>query len=136
MSETKSSSSEPKTSAPSAPSTPSSPDSSSGGGGGKSTRDSVGGSKEVHYGYFSSVRNENYRSGWDAIWGSKKKLAKSVKKTTGPAELYIDFEKLPDELREALAEYARKKLRRTPAGFKKLLESGSVDWSMSVRIDP
>ena len=130
MSGTKSSSSEPKANAPS------SPDSSSGGEGGKSTRDSVGGSKEVHYGYFSSVRNENYRSGWDAIWGSKKKPAKAVKKTTGPAELYIDFEKLPDELREALAEYARKKLRRTPAGFKKLLESGAVDWNLSVRIDP
>ena len=124
MSETKSSSPEPKAS------TPSSPDSSSGGGGGKSTRDSVGGSKEVHYGYFSSVRNENYRSGWDAIWGSKKKPARNVKKTTGPAELYIDFEKLPDELREALAEYARKKLRRTPARFKKLLESGFAFMSL------
>ena len=130
MSETKSSSSETKSSAPSTP------DSGSGGEGGKSSRDSVGGSKEVHYGYFSSVRNENYRSGWDEIWGSKKKPAKKVKKETGPVELYFDFGKLPDELRDALAEHARKKLRRTPAGFKKLLESGAVDWNLSVRIDP
>ena len=134
MSETKSSSSEPKSSAPSAPSTP---DSSSGGDGGKSTRDSVGGSKEVHYGYFSSVRNENYRSGWDEIWGGKKKQAKKSKnRETGPVELYFDFGKLPAELRNALAEHARRKLRRTPAGFKKLLESGAVDWNLSVRIDP
>ena len=130
MSETKSSGSETKSSAPSTP------DSGSGGEGGKSTRDSVGGSKEVHYGYFSSVRNENYRSGWDEIWGSKKKPAKKATKATGPVELYFDFGKLPDELRDALAEHARKKLRRTPAGFKKLLESGAVDWNLSVRIDP
>ena len=130
MSETKSSSSETKSSAPSTP------DSGSGGEGGKSTRDSVGGSKEVHYGYFSSVRNENYRSGWDEIWGNKKKLAKKSKKGPGPVELYFDFEKLPDELRDALAEHARKRLRRTPASFKKLLESNAVDWNLSVRIDP
>ena len=31
--------------------------------GGKSMRDSIGGSKEVHYGYFSSVRTPEYRAG-------------------------------------------------------------------------
>ncbi len=135
MSEAKSSSSESKSSAPSTPASGSSSEA------GKSARESVGGSKEVHYGYFSSVRNENYRSGWDAIWGIKKKkpaknARKAQKKATGPVELDFDFDKLPDELRDALAEHARKKLRRTPASFKKLLKSGAVDWNLSVRIDP
>ena len=67
---------------------------------------------------------------------ARKKPAKKATKATGPVELNFDFGKLPDELRDALAEHARKKLRRTPAGFKKLLESGAVDWNLSVRIDP
>ena len=70
-------------------------------GGGKSSRDSIGGSKEVHYGYFSSVRTPEYRSGWDEIWGK----------------------------------HPRKKLRRTPAGFKKLQEAGDIDWTLSVRVE-
>ena len=132
MSEAKSSSSESKSSSSSESS------GNSGGEGGKSARESIGGSKEVHYGYFSSVRNENYRSGWDAIWGGKKKKStkRTTKKPSGPIELDFDYEKLPDELRDALAEHARKKLRRTPAAFKKLLESGALDWNLSVRIDP
>jgi hypothetical protein len=36
-----------------------------------SARESVGGASEVHYGYFSNVRNDNYRSGWDDIWDAK-----------------------------------------------------------------
>lgn len=36
-----------------------------------SARESVGGTSEVHYGYFSNVRNDNYRSGWDDIWNAK-----------------------------------------------------------------
>ena len=108
---------------------------------GKSQRRSVGGSKEVHYGYFSSVRTPEYRSGWDAIWGKKSKsstktVKKKVKKLAGPVELDLAFDKLPDDLREALMEHVRKKLRRTPNGFKKLQESGAVDWNLTVRIDP
>ena len=38
---------------------------------GKSARESAGGKADAHYGYFSSVRTPEYRSGWDSIWGSK-----------------------------------------------------------------
>ena len=38
---------------------------------GKAAKDSVGGAANVHYGYFSSVRNKAYRSGWDNIWSKK-----------------------------------------------------------------
>ncbi|MGB0552103.1 MAG: hypothetical protein ACPGQV_05955 [Alphaproteobacteria bacterium] len=107
-------------------------------GGGKSSRDSIGGSKEVHYGYFSSVRTPEYRSGWDEIWGkkSKKKSApKSKAKTKGPVDLDLEFDKLPADLRDGLMEHARKKLRRTPAGFKKLQEAGDIEWTLSVRVE-
>jgi hypothetical protein len=36
-----------------------------------SARESVGGASEVHYGYFSNVRSDSYRSGWDDIWDAK-----------------------------------------------------------------
>lgn len=107
-------------------------------GGGKSSRDSIGGSKEVHYGYFSSVRTPEYRSGWDEIWGkkSKKKSApKSKAKTKGPVDLDLEFDKLPADLRDGLMEHARKKLRRIPAGFKKLQEAGDIEWTLSVRVE-
>ena len=136
----KSSSSDSKKSSSSSESSSSSSSASSGGSG-KSQRESVGGSKEVHYGYFSSVRTPEYRSGWDAIWGKKSKsstktLKNKVRKLAGPVELDLAFDKLPDNLREALMEHVRKKLRRTPNGFKKLQESGAVDWNLTVRIDP
>ncbi len=136
----KSSSSDSKKSSSSSESSSSSSSASSGGSG-KSQRESVGGSKEVHYGYFSSVRTPEYRSGWDAIWGEKSKsstktVKNKAKKLAGPVELDLAFDKLPDNLREALMEHVRKKLRRTPNGFKKLQESGAVDWNLTVRIDP
>ena len=141
MSEAKKSSSSDSKKSSSSSESSSSSSSASSGGSGKSQRESVGGSKEVHYGYFSSVRTPEYRSGWDAIWGKKSKEStksskKKAKKPAGPVELDLAFDKLPDDLREALMEHARKKLRRTPNGFKKLQESGAVDWNLTVRIDP
>ena len=46
--------------------------------GGKPARESVGGAKEVHYGYFSNVRTAEYRDGWDAIWGQGKAAGRSL----------------------------------------------------------
>lgn len=112
--------------------------SSSSSSGGKSARESIGGSKDVHYGYFSSVRTPEYRSGWDAIWGDKskkKKKSTSKRQTKGPVELDFDFDKLPPDLRDGLMEFARKKLRRTPAGFRKSQEAGAVEWTLSVRVE-
>ena len=136
-----------KTDIPKSPSTTESKSSSSitsttattsSGGDGKSTRDSIGGSQEVHYGYFSSVRTPEYRSGWDDIWGKKSKTKsapKSKAKTKGPVDLEICFDTLPADLRDGLMEHARNKLRRTPTGFKKLQEAGDIEWTLSVRVE-
>ena len=126
-SESKSSSSESKSSSSESKS------SSSEGSGGKSARESVGGVSDVHYGYFSSVRNKKYRSGWEAIWGKENKK-KSTTRVKGPIDIDLNFDDLPEELQSGLAESVRKKLRRTPNGFRKLQEARALEWQISVRI--
>ena len=46
-----------------------------GGGGavGKSARESIGGAKEVHYGYFSNVKTPEYLEGWGFDLGQQEK---------------------------------------------------------------
>ena len=52
-----------------------------------SARESVGGASEVHYGYFSNVRNDNYRSGWNDIWDAKPNKPRRKKKMNRRARL-------------------------------------------------
>ena len=107
--------------------------------GGKSARESVGGVKEVHYGYFSNVRTEEYRDGWDAIWGNdnskKTKASAPVKKNTRarptkPIRLSFDIDDLPEHLRIGLAEVARSKLRKSRVNYDKRDKAGAVDWQI------
>ena len=53
--------------------TTSSSSSASADSGGKSAKESVGGAAVGHYGYFSNIKTPEYKSGWDDIWGKKKK---------------------------------------------------------------
>ncbi len=110
----------------------------------KSARDSVGGKVEVHYGYFSNVKNPAYRSGWDGIWGKgdKKnarpkpatKRAATAKKTAAPVTLDLDFSDLPDEIRDGLAGVARARLKKSRANYDKLDRAGSVTWRIECRV--
>ena len=112
---------------------------------GKSAKESIGGKSEIHYGFFSSVRTPEYRSGWDDIWGSKdsgnsgKKSAKGrsngKSKATSAAKsttVELGFADLPDEVRDGLMEAARKKMRKSRANLDKLDAAGKIDWSISV----
>jgi hypothetical protein len=113
---------------------------SDGGGGEKSARESIGGSKEVHYGYFSNVKTPEYRSGWDAIWGndeggSTKKSASKSKKPAArtpltPVRLNLDIDDLPTELREGLASVARAKLKKSRVNYDKRDTAGAVEWQI------
>tara|TARA_B100000686_G_scaffold239809_1_gene248232 strand:+ start:409 stop:867 length:459 start_codon:yes stop_codon:yes gene_type:complete len=107
--------------------------------GGKSARESVGGVKEVHYGYFSNVRTEEYRDGWDAIWGNnnsnKAKAAAPAKRNTRarptkPIRLSFDIDDLPEHLRMGLAEVARSKLRKSRVNYDNRDKAGDVDWQI------
>ncbi len=106
----------------------------------KSARESIGGSKEVHYGYFSNVKTPEYRSGWDAIWGndkgpSKKKSA-AKKSTTAsrkpltPVRLNLDIDELPADLRDGLAKVARAKLKKSRVNYDKRDAAGAVEWQI------
>ena len=113
---------------------------SGGGSAEKSARESIGGSKEVHYGYFSNVKTPEYRSGWDAIWGndkgpSKKKSA-TKKSTTAsrkpltPVRLNLDIDELPADLRDGLAKVARAKLKKSRVNYDKRDAAGAVEWQI------
>ena len=116
--------------------------------GGKSAKESIGGKADIHYGFFSSVRTPEYRSGWDDIWGanepkgSGKKSAKSrangkSKPKTGAtsATAELNVSDLPDDVRDGLIEAARKKTRKSRASFDKLDASGKVEWTISVTLN-
>ncbi len=116
-----------------------------GGDGAKSARESVGGAKDIHYGFFSSVRNPAYRSGWDDVWGKHDKKAKKPSRATTakakskagakPVTAALKIEDLPAEIRDGLVDAARKKMRRSRASFDKLDASGVVDWAISVTLN-
>ncbi len=118
----------------------------SGGDGGKSAKESIGGAKDVHYGFFSSVRTPAYRSGWDDIWAKKdagrprrkgpKAAAKIKSKTVPkPATVNLTIADLPDDVRDGLVEAARRKMRKSRSSYDKLDASGLVDWTISVTVN-
>ena len=128
-------------------STSKSAESAGDGDGGKSAKESIGGQTDIHYGFFSSVRTPEYRSGWDDIWGkqdpgqSAKKGAKSrsnanseSKAGARPATANLTLADLPDDIRDGLVEAARRKMRKSRSSYDKLDASGLVDWTISVTV--
>ncbi len=119
-----------------------------GGDGGKSAKDSIGGKADVHYGFFSSVRTPEYRSGWDDIWGrpdtgqpsnkgakGRSKGNSKSKADARPTTVNLKFADLPDDVRDGLVEAARRKSRKSRSSYDKLNASGLVDWTISVTVN-
>ena len=111
---------------------------------GKSVRESVGGSGDVHYGYFSSVRTPAYRSGWDAIWSKngdgegERRSARSEpkpRKKPQPITLSLDLDSLPGALRDGLVEIARAELKKSRVNYERRDKAGAVDWRIVCRVD-
>lgn len=119
--------------------------------GAKSARDSAGGKADVHYGYFSSVRTPAYRSGWDAIWGSRngddaadggetprrraRGRAARARKRRDPITLTLDLDSLPPSLRDGLVEIARAELRKSRVSYDRRDKAGAVDWRITCCVD-
>ena len=119
--------------------------------GAKSARESAGGKADVHYGYFSSVRTPAYRSGWDAIWGSRNgddaadggetprrratRRAARARKRRDPITLTLDLDSLPPSLRDGLVEIARAELRKSRVSYERRDKAGAVDWRITCRVD-
>ena len=127
-----------KASSAPAPSTESSSESSSApeartGGGGKSARESVGGTKEVHYGYFSNVRTPEYKSGWESIWGRGKPVG-GRKARPKAVRIEMDIDDLPEEARRGLVEAARGKLKRSRLSYESRAAAGAVSWRIECEV--
>ena len=113
---------------------------------GKSAKESIGGKSDIHYGFFSSVRTPEYRSGWDDIWGSSDAEKSGGKSTKGrsngksksgakSASVELTFADLPDDVRDGLVEAARRKIKKSRSSYDKLDASGKVDWTISVTVN-
>ena len=113
---------------------------------GKSAKESIGGKADIHYGFFSSVRTPEYRSGWDDIWGkansknsgkdsSRSRSNGKSKSGAKPVTAELNIADLPDDVRDSLIEAARKKMRKSRANLDKLDAAGKVDWTISVTVN-
>ena len=125
---------------------------------GKSARESAGGKSDVHYGYFSSVRTPEYRSGWDAIWGGKNgdnavggdngdetpRQRRAAARTSGPAKarrrrdpvtVTLDLDDLPPALRQGLVEIASARLKESRVSYARRDKAGAIDWRITCRAD-
>jgi len=115
---------------------------------GKSQKETVS-SADVHYGYFSSVRTPAYRKGWDEIFGKKEDSSTSKASNDGdrqptrrkkkalikqPLTLELDFGELSDELRVALRDEVKRKIKPKRINFDKRNAAGAVRWNITCEI--
>jgi len=106
----------------------SSPSSSSEGG--KSAKEAIGGAKTGHYGYFSNIKTPEYKSGWDDIWGKKKKKPAKRRKAAPkePVVVEIDIDDLPKDARAALSDAAKAALKGRRISYDNKVKKGDVSW--------
>ena len=119
---------------------------------GKSARDSIGGKSDVHYGYFSSVRTPEYRSGWDAIWGGtngadgddetprRRAAARAsrpakARRRRDPVTVTLDLDDLPPALKQGLVEIASARLKESRVSYARRDKAGAIDWRITCRAD-
>ena len=149
---TTSSSSDASSGASTSASTTTSTSSGSGGEAGKSSRESIGGAKAVHYGYFSNIKTPEYKSGWDSIWGNKKSAfadnpdqaaAQTPKARTGrgkvpkakePVLISLSVEDLPGDVQRQLVEMARVQLKKSRVNYDSRDKAGAVSWRIECEV--
>ncbi len=91
--------------------------------------------------YFSSVSTDDYRSGWDGIFGKdaskpKPKTRKPVRKTVSklPLTITLDGDDLDADVRAQLEEVFRKQIKKKRLNYDKLSGNGQVSLQVSCRI--
>ena len=112
----------------------------------------MGGAGEVHYGFFSNVKTPHYRSRWDSIWSKGRKSdGKAAKKSEkgvaakksparrsirpkDPLEVSLTLDDLPDEVRAALIEAARAKLKGSRVSYDRRDKAGAVSWNIACTV--
>ena len=92
--------------------------------------------------YFSCVSNDDYRSGWDKIFGSggKNSARKPVKSAAAkrtnklPTNITLDADDLDPATREQLEAVFRRHAKKKRLNYDKLSSNGQVSWKISCRI--
>ena len=87
--------------------------------------------------YFSSVSTDEYRSGWEEIFGGQKpKKEKNIKprKSKLPTTLTIDFDDLDETTRQSLKSAARKLAKKQKINYDKIQAENRTVWSLSCRL--
>ena len=108
----------------------------------KSARDSVGGKKEVHYGYFSNVKTPEYRSGWDSIWGGspangarRKPAPASPARKKSPIRLTLAFDDLPEAVQDEMRKAAGQSLKASSRlSLARREQAGAVSWTIECEV--
>ena len=80
--------------------------------------------------FFSSVRTDEYRSGWDSVFGRSTKGA-------GPRqfEVSLSYDELSTRERKLLLEAFRRKALSSDIDPDTLANSASIDWRLSCRFE-
>jgi len=102
----------------------------------------MGGAGEVHYGFFSNIKTPQYRSGWDSIWSKGKGTTtetvevkkKRPPRSKEPVTVSLSMEDLPDELRDALTEIVRARLKGSRISYDRREKVGAVRWTIDCEI--
>ena len=81
--------------------------------------------------FFSSVRTDEYRSGWDSVFGKVKAPSRRRK---GPLTLELSFADLTDEERAALLGAAKRKARGRRVNLDRAAKNGELGWTIVCRI--
>ena len=87
--------------------------------------------------YFSSVSTDEYRSGWEEIFGGRKpKKEKNItpRKSKLPTTLSIDFDDLDETTRKSLEVAARKSAKKQKINYDKIQAENRTVWSLSCRL--
>ena len=81
--------------------------------------------------YFSSVATDDYRSGWDEIFG-KKKAAPRKKKL--PATITLNTDDLDQDVRDQLETAFRKQVKKKRLNYDKLDANDQISWEIACHI--
>lgn len=82
--------------------------------------------------YFSSVRSDEYRAGWDSVFGKTKST--SPRRRKGPVTLELSGEDLTEEEYAAVVGAAKRKARGRRVGLDRAAKKGELDLSIVCRI--
>lgn len=96
---------------------------------GKSSKERA--ASEHSISYFSSISTDEYRAGWDSIFGNKKKAAPQT-----PTTITLAYDELDDELRTRLAMAFRQKAAAQNLDATSPDASSRTDWRLQCTFTP